>query len=47
MRNKDLPPIHNLCHRHTLILDPVLHGLRALNKDDEVVVLALVVDLGL
>lgn len=47
MRNEDLPSAHNLCQRHALICFPVLHCLRRIDKDDEVVALALEVNLGL
>lgn len=45
--NKDLEPAHDLRHRDAPVLLPVLHGLGGLDKDDIVVLLALVVDLDL
>jgi hypothetical protein len=47
VRDKDFPPAHNLCERNRRVLLPVLDGFRAVDEDDEVVVLALVVHLGL
>jgi hypothetical protein len=45
--NKDLPAAHNLSERNRGVLLPVLDGLCAINQNDEVVLGALVVDLGL
>jgi len=45
--NKDLERAHNLCERDRLISLPVLGRLDIINEDDEVLVLALEVDLGL
>ena len=44
---ENLPPAHHLRQRHAAILLPLLDRLGAIHEDDEVVVLALVVDLGL
>ena len=45
MCHKDLPPTDDLCERYTLVLLPVLDSLLRVYKDDEVVVLALKMDL--
>lgn len=45
--DKDLPSVDDLCQRHRLVCLPFRDGLSALDEDNEVVVLALVVDLGL
>lgn len=47
MRHKDLPAIDDLCEGHAGVLLPVLDGLGALDEDDEVVAVALEVDLDL
>ena len=47
MGHEDVEAVDDLCHGNGLILLPILNILSAVNKDDEVVVLALVVDLGL
>lgn len=45
--DKDLERAHNLCERDRLIRLPVLGRLDIVNEDDEVLVLALEVDLNL
>jgi len=45
--NEDLEAVDNLCERNALVLLPLLNGLGALDEDNEVLALALVVALGL
>lgn len=45
--NKDLESLDDLGKRNALVALPVAGGLEVVDKDDEVLVLALVVDLGL
>jgi len=45
--DKDLPAVYNLSQRNRFVSLPFGNGLSALNEDDEVVILALVVDLRL
>lgn len=47
MRNKDLEGTNEVCERNALVLLPLLKRLGVVDEDDEVVLLALVVDLGL
>ena len=47
MRNKDLEPAHHLRQWDRTIALPLLDGLGIIHHDDEVLLLALVVDLGL
>ena len=47
VRHKDLKPAHHLRQRSRAILNPVLHRFRTVDIHDEVLVLALEVDLGL
>ena len=42
-----LEPTYDLCQRNCPVIDPVFKGLGIINKDDEVFVLALIVNLGL
>jgi len=46
MRNKDLPAADDLLERDGAVLAPVVYGLHVIDKDDEVVMLALVEHLG-
>jgi hypothetical protein len=46
VRNEDLERTNELRERDTLILLPLLESLSIVDEDDEVVFLALVVDLG-
>jgi hypothetical protein len=45
--DEDLEAVDDLGEGHALVLLPLLHGLGALDEDDEVLALALVVALGL
>jgi hypothetical protein len=45
--DEDLEAADNLCKRDARVLFPVLDGLGAVDEDDEILGLALVVDLGL
>jgi hypothetical protein len=45
--DKDLEAVDNLSERHALVLLPLLNGLDALDEDNEVLAVALVVALGL
>lgn len=45
--DEDLPAIHDLRKRNRFVLLPVLDGLVRVDEDDEVILLALVVDLSL
>jgi hypothetical protein len=45
--DEDLEGVDNVCQWNTLVRLPVLQGLSIVNEDDEVVLLALVVDLDL
>lgn len=47
MGDEDLEAVDDLGEGHALVLLPLLHGLGALDEDDEVLALALVVALGL
>ena len=47
VRNKDLEAAHDLCQRDGPILGPVLKGLGVIDEDDEVFILALVVNFAL
>lgn len=47
MRDKNFPASDDLRKGDTAVLLPVLHSLRVVHEDNEVIVLALVVDLGL
>ena len=47
MRHKNLEPTHHLSEGDTPIALPLLHTLDVVDHDDEVVLLALVVDFGL
>lgn len=47
MGDKDLPAADDLSERNALVVLPVLDGLDVVDEDDEVLLLALVVDLGL
>lgn len=44
--DEDLESLDDLCERNTLVGLPVLKRLGILNEDNEVILLALVVDLG-
>ena len=46
MRHEDLPAVDDLGQRNRLVVLPLLHDRRALDVDNEVVFLALEVDLG-
>jgi hypothetical protein len=45
--DEDLEAVDDLSERHALVLLPLLNGLGALDEDNEVLALALVVALGL
>lgn len=47
VRHEDLPAADDGCKGDRLVLLPVLHSLSRVDEDDEVVTLALVVDLAL
>ena len=47
MRNEDLEGAHEMRKRLALVISPLLQLLGAVDEDDEVILLALVVDLAL
>ena len=47
MRHENLPAVDDLRQGNRPVLDPVLDGFGAVDEDDEVVLLAFVVDFGL
>ena len=46
MGNEDLEGTDDLCERDALVILPLLESLGVIDEDNEVVLLALVVDLG-
>lgn len=47
VRNEDVPAIDHLSEWNRLVLLPVSHSLARLGNDDEIVIVALVMDLGM